>query len=114
MAQVCRVWNQRLICVIDPKTTLQNKRLLEIYGAELDCVNEPDTVTGEYLQKRLSRVKEILKEIPNSYWPNQYSNIYNPQGHMLAAEELFAKLDYDLDYLFIAVGTCGTIRGYSD
>ena len=114
LAQICKLWKQRLICVVDPKITPQNKKLLKAYGAELDCVTEPDEVTGEFLQSRLNRVKELLQEIPNSYWPNQYSNIYNPLGHRSAAKELFESLGSNIDYIFVAVGTCGTIRGYSD
>lgn len=114
LAQVCKLWKQRVICVIDPKTTPQNKKLLKAYGAELDCVTDPDEVTGEFLQRRLNRVKELRKQIPNSYWTNQYSNIYNPMGHKIAAKELFESLNYEIDYIFIATGTCGTIRGYSE
>lgn len=51
--------------------------ILKAYGAEIDYVSEPDPLTGEYLPARIARVRELLKTIPNSYWPDQYSNHYN-------------------------------------
>src|ERR1044072_3308174 len=42
LAQVCSYFGLRFICVVDPKTTEQNRRMLRAYGAEIDCVEEPD------------------------------------------------------------------------
>lgn len=114
LAQVCLLMHLRFICIVDVKTTESNKRLLKAYGAEIDCVNEPDTETGEYLLARIKRVNQLLKEIPNSYRPNQYANIYNPKGHRPAMEEIIDSLGFAPDYIFCAVSTCGTIRGYSE
>src|SRR5215475_7795677 len=38
LAQVCSYYGLRFICVVDPKTTSQNIRLLEAYGADIDLV----------------------------------------------------------------------------
>src|SRR5262249_7486888 len=57
LAQACSYLGLRFICVVDPKTTAQNVRLLEAYGAEVDRVTEPDERTGEFLQARLNRVR---------------------------------------------------------
>src|SRR5262245_27400516 len=61
LAQVCSSLGLRFICVVDPKTTAQNIRLLEAYGAQVDRVTEPDARTGEFLQARLNRVRELLE-----------------------------------------------------
>ena len=114
LAQVCLMWKLRFICVIDPKTTQANKDLLKAYGAEIDCVTEPDAITGEFLQARINRVNQLLNEIPNSYRPNQYSNINNPEGHKPAMLEIVDSLGFVPDYVFCAVSTCGTVRGYSE
>src|SRR5919201_6933738 len=47
LAQVCRYLGLRFICVVDPKTTAQNIRIIKAYGAEIDLVSEPDPATGE-------------------------------------------------------------------
>ena len=111
LAQVCAFYNLRFICVIDPKTTAQNINILKAYGATVDLVSEPDPNTGEFLQARIARVKELSETIPNSYWPNQYSNFANAEAHFETMREITEALDCDVDYLFCAVSTCGTMSG---
>lgn len=114
LAQACAYYGLQLICVVDPKTTNQNIRLLKAYGAEVDLVAEPDPITGEFLQARIDRVKLLLETIENSFWPNQYANLYNPIAHHRTMAEIIASLGYEPDYLFCATSTCGTMRGCAE
>ncbi len=114
LAMACAFFGMRFRCVVDPKTTSQNIRLLEAYGAEVDLVKAPDPATGEYLQARLSRVNALLEATPNSFWPNQYSNPDNPLAHRQTMQEIINALDGDLDYFFCATSTCGTLRGCAE
>jgi cysteine synthase A len=114
LAQACAYFNLRLICVVDPKTTTQNIHLLSSYGAEVDMVLEPDPETGEFLQARINRVQQLLQKTENSFWPNQYSNEYNPVAHHETMREIATALDGRIDYLFCATSTCGTIRGCAE
>ncbi len=114
LAQSCAYFGLRFICVVDPKTTAQNVRLLEAYGAEVDLVHKPDPVTGEYLQARLDRVRSLCNSIPDSFWPNQYGNVYAPKAHYPTMREIETALDGKVDFLFCAVSTCGTLRGCSE
>jgi N-(2-amino-2-carboxyethyl)-L-glutamate synthase len=114
LAQICAVYGLRFICVVDPKTTAQNMRLLKVYGAEIDEVKEPDPQTGEFLQARINRVQELLANLENSFWPNQYSNLHNPRAHHQTMHEIYTGLGGHIDYLFCATSTCGTIRGCSE
>ena len=114
LAQVCTYLGLRFVCVVDPKITSQNIRLLEAYGAEIDLVSEPDPVTGEYLKARLDRVKALLGSIENSFWPNQYGNTHNSAAHHRTMHEIATKLDGEVDYLFCATSTCGTLRGCAE
>lgn len=114
LAQACLYLGLRFICVIDPKTTVQNRRLLEAYGAELDMVTEPDPVTGEFLQCRLDRVRHLLNSLGNGFWPNQYANLLNPEAHHRTMEEIVQALHGNLDYLFCSTSTCGTLRGCAE
>ena len=111
LAQACLLLELRFVCVVDPKTTEQNIRILKAYGAEIDLVSEPDPNTGEYLQARINRVKYLLRTINHSFWPNQYANAYNPKAHHRTMHEIVTQLDGKLDYLFCATSTCGTMRG---
>jgi len=114
LAQVCAIYKLRFICVVDPKTTAQNLSLLRVYGAEIDMVHEPDATTGEYLQARINRVRHLLDATPNSFWPNQYSNVNNPLAHRQTMREIMDEVGGEVDYLFCATSTCGTIRGCSE
>jgi N-(2-amino-2-carboxyethyl)-L-glutamate synthase len=111
LAQVCSYYGLTFVCVIDPKTTASNIEILKAYGAEIDYVSEPDLETGEYLPARIARVRELLKTIPGSYWPDQYSNQYNYKAHYETMSEIVTQLGRAPDYLFCAVSTCGTVRG---
>jgi cysteine synthase A len=115
LAQACRVFGLRFICVIDPKTAPQNVRLLELYGAEIDLVTEPEPVSGEFLQARITRVGHLLGEIPGSFWPNQYTNEMNSMAHYeTTMHEIASVLKGEVDFLFCATSTCGTITGCAE
>jgi cysteine synthase A len=111
LAQICRYYDLRCIVVVDAKTTKQNLALLTAFGAEIEVVDRPDPVTGEYLPARLRRVQEIVAATPHSYWPNQYANPLNPQAHHQTMFEIAEALGNRVDYLFCATSTCGTLRG---
>lgn len=112
LAQVCRYLGLRFICVVDPKTAAQNLKVLRAYGADIDYVSEPDPATGEFLPARINRVQDLLRQIENSFWPNQYANPNNPGAHYRTTmAEIAQALDGKVDFLFVATSTCGTIRG---
>ncbi|HEX4966056.1 MAG TPA: 2,3-diaminopropionate biosynthesis protein SbnA [Thermoanaerobaculia bacterium] len=115
LAQACRYFGLRFICVVDPKTTQTNRQLLHVYGAEVDSVEEPDPVTGEFLPARIDRVKKLLGEIEGSFWPNQYSNDHNWGAHYRTTmHEIAMDLGGRIDFLFVPTSTCGTIRGCAE
>ena len=115
LAQMCAYLGLRLVCVVDIKTTAQNVRIIEAYGARVDLVTEPDPETGEFLQARLHRVRRILDSIPDSFWPNQYVNRDNSGSHYgTTMPEIVDALGPDLDYVFLATSTCGTLRGCAE
>jgi len=113
LAQVCRYYGLEFICVVDPKTTPPNIRLLLAYGARVDMV-QPDPKTGEYLPARIARVKELVSTLPDAFWPNQYANEHNARAHWQTMHEIASALDGHVDYLFCATSTCGTLRGCAE
>jgi 2,3-diaminopropionate biosynthesis protein SbnA len=114
LAQACSYLGLQFICVIDSKTTAPNIGLLRAYGAEVEIVSTPDPQTGEFLLGRIERVKSLLRSIENSFWPNQYANIYNALAHHRTMGEIARALDDQVDYVFCAASTCGTLRGCAD
>jgi N-(2-amino-2-carboxyethyl)-L-glutamate synthase len=114
LAQACAYYGIHFICVVDPKTTTLNIEILRAFGAEVDLVTVADRITGEYLPARIARVQELLMTIENSFWPDQYSNIYNARAHHQTMREIVEELNGRVDYLFCATSTCGTMRGCSE
>jgi len=116
LAQVCAYHGLRFRCLVDPKVTQQNVDILAAYGAEIEMIEHPDPETGELLPAKLKRIDEILEEVENSFWVNQYASRENSGAHYRSTiKEILRDLDgVMLDYLFIATATCGTIRGCLD
>ena len=114
LAQACSYFGLKFICVVDPKATTQNLRLIKAYGAEVDVVTEPDPESGEFLQARIDRVRHLLLQIENSFWPDQYSNLHNPRAHRQTMNEIVSAFNGKVDYLFCATSTCGTMRGCAE
>jgi len=111
LAQVCRYYGLRFICVVDPKTVAANLRMLRAYGAEIDLVSEYDPASGEFLQARLHRVRELVGKIGHAFWPNQYANRKNPDSHYATTMHEVVSALGKVDFLFVATSTCGTLRG---
>jgi 2,3-diaminopropionate biosynthesis protein SbnA len=114
IAQLCRFFGLRFVCVVDAKTTEQNLAILRALQAEVDLVGAPDPETGEYLPMRIRRVRELLERIPHAFWPNQYANPSNPRAHLITMREIAETLDRKVDYLFCSVSSFGTLRGCAE
>ena len=115
LAQACRYHGMPLICVVDARTHDTNVRTLRALGADVRVVARPDPQTGDLLAARLNLVRELLAGTPGSFWPNQYANPANPAAHADGTmREIDEALGGDLDYLFVATSTAGTLRGCAD
>ncbi len=115
LAQACRYYGLRFLCVVDAKAAAANLRMLRAYGAEIDLVSEPDPESGEFLQARLNRVRELVERHENAFWPNQYANLNNPSSHYATTmHEIASALDGRVDFLFVGTSTCGTLRGCAE
>lgn len=114
LAQVCRYFGIRFICVVDPRTNAQNIAIMRAFDAEVEVVTSTDPVTGEYLPQRIRRVRELVAAIPYAWWPDQYANPLNPRAHETTMREIVEGLPVPLDFLFCATSSCGTLRGCAD
>jgi len=113
LAQVCRYHGLRLVCVVDPRAQSQNLDIIRALGGKIDLVKEP--LSGDFLAARISRVQQLLEETPNSYWPNQYANQFNPRAHLEGTiREIDDALEGDFDYVFVATSSTGTAQGCRD
>lgn len=111
LAAAARVHDLDFTCVVDPKTTPANLRILRQLGARVELVTEPDD-HGCYLDARLGRVAELCRELTGGIWINQYANERSWQAHYHGtAGEILADLDRPLDCLVVPVSTTATLLG---
>ncbi|MFF5475121.1 2,3-diaminopropionate biosynthesis protein SbnA [Streptomyces achromogenes] len=114
LAQACRYFGVRFVCVVDPRANRQNIAIMRALGAEVEVVTRIDPVTGEYLPVRIRRVREILAGTEHAYCPDQYANPLNPLSHHATMREICESVPGGLDYLFCATSSCGTLRGCAE
>ena len=111
LALIGVVRGYRVILVVDRKAPQSMLGYATALGAEIEVVEKPDA-QGSMQGARIQRVKELLAEIPGSFWPDQYNNPANPQAHAeTTGRELLQ--DAEFDTLVTAVGTGGHISGIS-
>jgi 2,3-diaminopropionate biosynthesis protein SbnA len=103
----------RLIAVTDPNTSTYMRRALESDGVEVLVVDRPDGMGG-YLLNRLRTVRELCEANPDYRWCNQYENPANPAVHeQTTGPEILAQAGPELDAVYVAVSTGGTLAGIS-
>jgi cysteine synthase A len=84
---------------------------LNALEAEVRIADNPDDYGG-YLHSRLQLVRQIVAEMPDAMWINQYDNPKNWQAHSEGtAVEILNDIDEPVDCLVVAVSTTGTIMG---
>lgn len=112
LAMAARIYELDFVCVVDPKISPLNLRILSQLGARVERVERPDAFGG-YLHTRLERVQELLGEIPGSYWIDQYANELNTRCHYdgIGTEIVEALGGERVDVLVAAVSTTATLLG---
>ncbi len=112
LAAFCKYYGLRFIAVIDPHISPMNEMLIKSFGAETIKVTQSDNYGG-YLINRIKKVKEVLADIKNSYWINQYENPLNAYAYYQSLGKEICYQIEEIDYLFLGVSSGGTITGVS-
>ncbi len=114
LATLCKPLGIKFHAVIDPNITNIYESVLDISCHTVTKVITLDSQGGGYQRARIARVQDLVNQIPNSYWPNQYSNPTCMEAHYQStAGEICKQID-SLDYAFIGVSSGGTIAGISN
>lgn len=113
MARLLAEIDCQLIAVIDPKTPPATRQALTAAGVDVRMVERPDGFGG-YLLTRLRMVRELCDSRPGYRWSNQYGSHANPWIHQLSTgPEIAEQGGPDLDAVYVAVSTGGTLAGIS-
>ncbi len=100
----------RCIFTTTDKQSKEKVDILKAFGAEVIVC--PTNVEPEDPRSYYSVAERLSKEIPNSYWCNQYDNLSNRQAHYeTTGPEIWQQTDGKITHLVVGVGTGGTISG---
>lgn len=109
LAACCAAQNLKLILTMPESMSIERRKLLKAFGAELVLTPASLGMSGA-----IAKADELKSEIPNSIVLQQFKNPSNPEIHMLTtAEEILRDTDKKLDAFVAAVGTGGTLSGVS-
>ncbi|NUO62006.1 MAG: cysteine synthase A [Gemmatimonadaceae bacterium] len=110
LAMAAAVKGYRLILVMPESMSVERRRILKAYGAEVDL-----TAREKGMRGAIERAKELSAQNPGSWIPQQFENPANPAVHRrTTAQEILRDFPDGLDYLITGVGTGGHITGVGE
>lgn len=110
LAMVAAVKGYRLILVMPESMSVERRRVMAAYGAELELTPRELGMKGA-----IARAQELVAATPLAWMPQQFENPANVAVHQRAtAAEIAADFPGGVDYLITGVGTGGHITGVSE
>ena len=110
LALAAAVKGYRLILTMPETMSVERRKLLAAYGAELVL-----TPGAAGMQGAIDRAEELRAANPGSFIPQQFGNPANPAIHRrTTAQEILHDTDGDIDAFVAGVGTGGTLTGVGE
>lgn len=109
LALVAAVKGYKLIVVMPESMSVERRKLVAAYGAELVLTPKEKGTSGA-----VAKALEIAEGKPNYWIPQQFQNPANPAIHeRTTAQEILQSFPEGFDYFVSGVGTGGHISGIS-
>ncbi len=107
LAAVAAAKGYRIILTMPETMSVERRKLLQAYGAELVLTEGSKGMNGA-----IAKARELAASTPGAYMPMQFDNPANPEMHArTTAEEIWKDTDGEVDVLVAGVGTGGTVTG---
>jgi len=110
LAMVCAVKGYRLILTMPEDMSVERRRLLTRFGAQLVLTPAIEGMSGA-----VYAAQELCEKNKTHFMPQQFNNAANPEIHRRAtAQEILAATDGKIDAFVAGVGTGGTVTGVGE
>lgn len=107
LAWVSAVKGYHLILTMPETMSVERRKLLAAYGAELVLTPGAEGMSGA-----IAEAKRLRDKIPGSVILGQFDNPANPEAHIrTTGEEIWRDTDGAVDIFVAGVGTGGTVSG---